>query len=93
MNFSLLKNLYAQSNEQKNSLCTYTVNIQVGCVFDIDENISIISIILLHENFQHKHFAIEMNAQECRTLTATRMHDSCTCRSIVCLMCMPAEEY
>ena len=24
-----------------------------------------------------------MNAQECKTLTATRMHDSCTCRSIV----------
>ena len=33
-----------------------------------------------------------MNAQECRTLTATRMHDSRTCRSIasisqcVCLL-------
>ena len=26
-----------------------------------------------------------MNAQECRTLTATRMHDSSTCRSIAYL--------
>ena len=26
-----------------------------------------------------------MNAQECRTLTTTCMHDSCTCRSIACL--------
>ena len=30
-------------------------------------------------------FAIIMNAQECRTLTATCMHDSSTCRSIACL--------
>ena len=27
--------------------------------------------------------SIIMNAQECKTLTATHMHDSCTCKSIV----------
>ena len=28
-------------------------------------------------------YSRKMNAQECKTLTATRMYDSCTCRSIV----------
>ena len=44
------------------------------------------------KNCQFYKMQLWMNAQECRTFTATCMHDSCTCKSIACLMCIMLAE-